>query len=207
MTTSFARLFLTTIPPVATVEDGETYGFLNSLTGTLIVGSPPVGNGDNFPELFGGVFATESQTLDGVVYGALGNDRTGNVILPLVSEVELAVAFGPNGSLIGTLEGGSPTPPPADMCNVSVFVRKHVGGDAFAGVIIEARHPSGLAIKGSAVSLNSSVTGTTNEAGFVLLVLSRQAKYRLSFKGKEGTTFSVDITVPNTESATIEQAL
>jgi hypothetical protein len=57
------------------------------------------------------------------------------------------------------------------------------------------------------VSLNSSVTGTTNGSGFLLLVLARQAQYRLSFKGKEGTTFSVDITVPNTESATIEQTL
>jgi len=136
-----------------------------------------------FAELFGAVFPAQNQTLQGVEYGPLGDDLT------------------------GTLEGGSPTPPPADMYNVSVFVRKHVGGDAFAGVIIEARHPTGLAIKGSGVSLNSSVTGTTDETGFLLLVLARQAQYRLSFKGKEGTTFSVDITVPNTQSATIEQTL
>ena len=193
--TSFARLFLTTIPPINKVEELEPYGFLNGLTGTLVVSGDTPGN-----------YPSVGQVLAGIVFGD-ANELTGTYVTTATGDVRDGVLFGPNGSLIGTLEGGSPAPPPADMCNVSVFVRKHVGGDAFAGVSIEARHPTGLAIKGSAVSLNSTVTGTTNEAGFVLLVLSRQAKYRLSFKGKEGTTFSVDITVPNTESATIEQAL
>jgi len=134
-----------------------------------------------FAELFGAVFPAENETQAGVVYGPLGDDLTGTAMLV--------------------------SPPASNVCNVSLFVRKHIGGDPFEGVLVEARHPTGLAIKGSGVSLNSSVTGTTNGSGFLLLVLARQAQYRLSFKGKEGTTFSVDITVPNTESATIEQTL
>jgi len=114
----------------------------------------------------------------------------------------------PDPLTFAELFGGVNVPPAgAGMCNVSLFARQHIGGEPFADVLVEARHPTGLFASGSSLSLNSSVTGTTNGSGFVLLSLAREAKYRLSFRGKEGTTFSVDIEVPDAESATIKQVI
>ena len=201
MTTSFARLFLTTIPPVATVEDGETYGFLNSLTGTLIVGSPPVGNGDNFPELFGGVFATESQTLDGVVYGALGNDRTGNVILPGVDEVELAVAFGPNGSLIGTLEGGGPELE-SPLCLVTIPIVNQFGVRV-PGVSVSFKF-AGLQASAATggVIMSPPPAEVSNANGVVQVSLIRLVNYTATFR-LEGEARNLPIQVPDAGSYTV----
>lgn len=98
-----------------------------------------------------------------------------------------------------------PSPPSANSCLLSVYVRNQSTAPA-DGITVTARLPKGWSVAGGAMNINEVVTDVTDSTGLAQLYLIREQVYELSFSRPNGTIAKIPIETPDAATATLTQS-